>query len=119
MINITNKIKCSGCSACAQICPKGCITMKEDSEGFLYPYVEHKECINCGLCEKICPIMDNCSNSDDIELSYAAYAYDDELRMKSSSGGIFSLCAEWILSQSGIVFGAAFDENFMVSLYRD
>lgn len=54
MINITNKQNCCGCSACATICPKRCITMAADNEGFLYPQVNKNICIDCGLCEKVC-----------------------------------------------------------------
>jgi len=57
MINITNKKECCGCSACAQRCPKKCITMKEDFEGFLYPNVNNAACVSCGMCEKVCPIQ--------------------------------------------------------------
>lgn len=56
MINIKDKSNCCGCNACAQKCPKQCISMREDDEGFLYPYVDKTLCIECGLCEKTCPI---------------------------------------------------------------
>lgn len=57
MINIKDKSKCSGCHACYNACPKKCITMKSDNEGFWYPYVDEKSCVECGLCEKVCPIL--------------------------------------------------------------
>ena len=57
MIEITDKVKCCGCTACFNICPKKCISMQPDKEGFLYPIVEKKQCVNCGLCEKVCPIL--------------------------------------------------------------
>lgn len=57
MIKIKEKTDCCGCSACMNICPKKCITMKEDEEGFFYPVVDEKRCIHCGLCEKTCPIL--------------------------------------------------------------
>lgn len=53
MINIIDKINCCGCSACASACPKRCITMKSDNEGFLYPHLDKDTCIDCGLCEKV------------------------------------------------------------------
>ena len=56
MIDIKDKSKCCGCEACSQICPKSCISMIPDEEGFLYPFVDVKECINCGLCKKTCPV---------------------------------------------------------------
>ena len=57
MINISDKTKCCGCTACANICPKDCITMKADDEGFLYPVVDENNCVKCGLCEKACPVI--------------------------------------------------------------
>lgn len=57
MIDITDKSKCCGCSACVQCCPRQCITMHEDKEGFLYPKVDTAKCIDCGLCEKVCPVL--------------------------------------------------------------
>ena len=57
MINIEDKKECCGCSACVQRCPKQCIVMKEDEEGFLYPVVDKEVCIDCGLCEQVCPVL--------------------------------------------------------------
>ena len=90
MINITQKENCCGCGACAQVCPKWCITMKADAEGFLYPAVDPHLCVSCGLCEKVCPIENRpVPNAGPVE-AYAAYTKDSELRENSSSGGIFS-----------------------------
>lgn len=114
MIRITDKSKCCGCTACASVCPNQCISMKEDKEGFLYPRVELKKCIDCGLCEKVCPVIHSKNAGNEVKNTYIAYAKDKDLRMMSSSGGIFSLCADWILEQGGIVTGAAFDEELLV-----
>ena len=57
MISVIHKTKCCGCTACANICPKKCIIMKQDNEGFQYPHVDIERCINCGLCDKSCPIL--------------------------------------------------------------
>lgn len=59
MINITDKHKCCGCSACTQKCPQQCITMQQDEEGFYYPNINISQCINCGLCEKVCPFLNS------------------------------------------------------------
>lgn len=56
MIHIMDKSKCCGCTACETVCPKGCIKLTPDSEGFLYPKVNEDECIKCGKCEKVCPV---------------------------------------------------------------
>ena len=47
--------KCTGCSACYNACPKHAITMKENEEGFLYPFINVELCVKCGICERICP----------------------------------------------------------------
>lgn len=110
---MTNKKDCCGCTACLNVCPVQCITMQEDEEGFLYPVIEKEKCIHCHKCEKVCPVQNtDCLNSK--TETFVGYSRDEEIRMQSSSGGIFSVTAEWILQQSGVVFGAAFDENFEV-----
>lgn len=114
MIRLTKKANCCGCGACAQSCPKNCISMEPDSEGFLYPKVDETQCVNCGLCEKVCPILLK-QKPDSIKVAaYAAYTSNSELREKSSSGGIFSLLAQEILNRGGTVAGAAFDADFSV-----
>ncbi len=114
MIEIKDKRRCSGCHACANICPKNCIEMVSDDEGFLYPKVDKERCINCGLCEKICPILNKKKVEAKIPKAYGATNNNLDARMKSSSGGIFTLLAEEILEQGGVVFGAGFNENFEV-----
>ncbi|QHQ59955.1 4Fe-4S dicluster domain-containing protein [Anaerocolumna sedimenticola] len=113
MISISDKKYCSGCNACVQKCPKHCIKMVEDEEGFLYPSVNKNECVDCGFCEKVCPVI-NAKEDKQKVAAYAAYANDDDIRMKSSSGGLFTLFADQILKDNGVVFGAAFDIDFMV-----
>lgn len=113
MINIQKKSKCCGCSACKNICPKNCISMVSDKEGFSYPKIDTLKCISCNLCEKVCPML-NDSTITDKRTAYACYNNDETIRLQSSSGGIFTLLAEKILSQGGVVFGASFDENFNV-----
>ena len=116
MINIEEKNRCSGCHACASVCPKTCIAMVEDEEGFLYPKIDELLCIHCGLCENSCPIIcpTPIEKSESDILTYAAYTKDNVLRMQSSSGGIFSEIASYVIENGGVVFGAAFDEAFGV-----
>ena len=71
MITITDKTNCCGCQACANICPKQCISMRADEEGFLYPHVDKTACVSCGLCEKVCPIL-NKPHTFPVLASYAA-----------------------------------------------
>ena len=113
MIDILDKKDCCGCAACVQKCPKHCISMVEDSEGFLYPSVNTEQCIECGICEKVCP-MRNISEKRLPLKSYAAYTSDDRIRYRSSSGGIFYEIAKNIIADGGVVFGAKFDEKWQV-----
>jgi len=113
MIEIKDKKDCCGCSACVQKCPKQCISLKEDNEGFLYPEVDKSICIDCGLCEKVCPVLHQCEPRKPLKV-YAAKNLDEEIRRQSSSGGVFTLLAEQIIQEGGVVFGARFDENWEV-----
>lgn len=113
MFQITDKSQCCGCHACTSICAKHCITMHEDNEGFLYPVVDDTICVDCGLCEKVCPVINQNEPRKPLKV-YAAKNANEEVRLKSSSGGIFSLLAEAIISDGGIVFGAKFDGNWNV-----
>lgn len=107
------QLKCCGCSACVQICPQRCIYMHEDSEGFLYPHIDKSLCIDCHLCEKVCPFL-NVYERRSPFIIYAAKSKDEGLRLHSSSGGIFSLLAEAVIKEGGVVFGAHFDANWEV-----
>jgi NAD-dependent dihydropyrimidine dehydrogenase PreA subunit len=113
MINIRHKEDCCGCSACAERCPKQCISMNEDEEGFLYPIVDASLCINCGLCEKVCPVINQDATRAPIK-TFAAKHQNEKVRLKSSSGGIFSLIAEKVIDEGGVVFGARFNERWEV-----
>ena len=114
MLKLKHKQDCCGCSACAQICPRDCISMTADDEGFLYPNIDESRCIQCRKCETACPILTQQASHSPAPEAYAAYASDDQTRSVSSSGGIFSLLARWVLRQNGVVFGAAFAEDHSV-----
>lgn len=113
MIKVRDKKDCCGCAACAQRCPQGSITLQADKEGFLYPVVNNNLCNNCGLCEKVCPVINQRQSNKPVKV-LAAINNNEEIRLKSSSGGIFSLLAEQTLKAGGIVFGAAFNKNWEV-----
>ena len=113
MIELYDKEDCTGCSACTNICPRGCITMNADSEGFLYPKVNTEMCVDCGLCEEVCPML-NKPLPHEIIAVYGAKNKDDSVRFASSSGGMFTLFAEDVIKEDGVVVGAALDENHTV-----
>ena len=113
MLKLTDKASCCGCSACASVCPKGCITMQTDEEGFLYPTVDQTLCVGCGLCEKVCPVT-RVPVLADIPAVYAAKHRSEQIKSKSSSGGMFSGLAQFVLERGGVVFGAGFDKDWNV-----
>ena len=113
MTRIISKELCNGCCACANICPKNCINMIHDDNGFWYPNININNCINCGLCEQTCPITNKpLVNMKKETEAFAAVNNDDTIRHKSSSGGVFTIIAQEIIAQGGVVFGAAFAEDF-------
>lgn len=116
MITIKEYHNCCGCAACVQACPRHCISLKPDFEGFEYPKVDKAICIECGLCEKVCPIINMKSDKQKMveDGVYISYTTNEFIRMASSSGGIFTLLADEIINLGGIVFGAAFDDEFLV-----
>lgn len=119
MIQIEKKVECSGCHACYSVCPTNCIIMENDKEGFFYPKVLKDNCINCGLCEKVCPILNKKKTNNDIEKlvypkAYACYNLDNQVRKNSSSGGLFFLLAGQIIQRGGIVYGATFNKEMEV-----
>ncbi len=115
MIKILTKEQCTGCTACAAACPKSCIVMRRDDEGFLYPYVDETQCIQCNVCEEICPVSSSAPVAKATAVTaYAAVNKNETVRMNSSSGGVFTLIAEYVLDKGGIVFGAALDDELQI-----
>lgn len=113
MLDFLEKNKCSGCFACASKCPENCIEMICDNEGFWYPHINKDICVSCGLCKAVCPVLNSITIEEDEPLKcYAAYNNDDITKDNSSSGGIFTLLAEKVLSCGGVIFGAAFTHDF-------
>lgn len=98
---------CSGCTACAAVCPRHCIDMLPDQDGFLYPRVTADTCIHCKKCERVCPVLNHVPPVKKPLRTFAAKNKDEDCRINSSSGGIFSALAEDVLGQGGIIFGAA------------
>ena len=90
MIKVKDKSACCGCVACVQICPKQCISLDEDKEGFLYPTVNRNLCIECGKCEAVCIELHSFEVREPLKV-FAAQHFDESVRAASSSGGIFTL----------------------------
>lgn len=114
MLSDINKTDCCGCGACAQACPKGCIVMAPDEEGFLYPRVDHESCINCGLCRRTCPVLSPVDKIDFNGITYIVQHKDDTVRRESTSGGAFTAIAEQVIRQGGSVWGVVTDKSFKV-----
>lgn len=113
MINIVNKEDCVGCNACVQSCPVSCISMHSDEQGFMYPKVDLDRCINCSLCERVCPVIVEGRERKPLKVM-AAVNTDDEIRRRSSSGGVFYALAKATIENGGVVFGARFDSDWNV-----
>ncbi len=112
---LCEKQLCTGCEACHNACPLQCIHMTEDKEGFLSPEIDQVRCVQCGLCRNACPIIAKPELSREVSPRvFACWHKDDNVRRQSSSGGVFSVFAESVLAQDGMVFGAAYDLNMHV-----
>lgn len=111
--NVSGVANCIGCGSCVHHCPHQAIRMDYQEEGFLYPKVDEARCINCGLCLQVCPTQITLSTTPIPTRCYAVQA-SKSIRMQSSSGGVFTLLAQHILSQGGYVSGAVYDEKFHV-----
>lgn len=114
MIEINRKEDCCGCEACLQVCPKRCISFAQDEEGFFYPKVTIENCIECGLCERVCPVVNQTPDVKESIAIYAAKNPDEKIRKESSSGGIFTMLAEKVINRGGVVFGARWNEKWEV-----
>lgn len=117
MIEIKNPSDCCGCNACGDICGRHAITFKTDAEGFWYPEVDNQRCTNCGLCENVCPMLhkpDFTQRYDEPNV-FAAYTNDEEIRLDSTSGGIYSMLAKEKLDKHEYIGGAVFNKDLTCS----
>lgn len=117
MIQISNKNRCCGCTACVNICPQKCIDMRYDEEGFLYPFVNSEKCIECHACEKICPFYKHEGKEKEQSIYCAVQYMDEEKRRTSTAGGAFSLIADALIEQNAAVYAVGYD-NMVVSHKR-
>lgn len=118
MIEIVDKSQCTGCTACKQVCSHNAICMHFDEEGHVYPLADATKCVDCGLCEKVCPMLHKERIPSDESLDtlpvFAVYNKDEAVREKSTSGGVFSLMAQYVIYHGGVVYAARFDKDFHI-----
>lgn len=103
------KTNCMGCAACYSVCPKKCITMQKDDEGFLYPVADDTICINCGLCEKVCPMQHSRIQNTHTKTAVAAISKDYKIWKRSASGGAFSEIVRNYADKDTLIAGAVWD----------
>lgn len=109
LYEIAGKRSCTGCGACVCVCPVGCIQMVENKEGFFYPVIDHTQCIGCKKCYKVCP--NEPEDDEDVVAVLAGYSHNRDIRLTSSSGGVFTHLAEEVLKRNGVVFGVAMQKS--------
>lgn len=118
MIDSIKKIDCTGCKMCKDVCPVDAISYKTDQEGFWYPKVDYNKCIQCGTCVKTCPSLSECRNPDAGEPQvYAAWALNDDIRLRSTSGGIFYILAEEMIRQDGIIAACKYTDDYKAAYH--
>ena len=109
----TTCLQCYGCTACSEVCPTKAIQMVENVRGFLFPQINASKCINCGVCEKACPIGKKNGSAYPIRVVGLKDLRNDS-RMASASGAAFALISDYIINNGGLICGAVFDDNFVV-----
>ena len=114
VLNQLEKSNCTGCGACTAVCPRECLQLEPDAFGFPFPQLNEAACADCGRCVRTCPVLNPTDPAGQHTEAYAALSKDRNLRMESSSGGIFSELARLILSDHGAVYGAAWGDGFRV-----
>ncbi len=121
MISINNKVDCCGCNACGDICAKHAISFEIDNEGFWYPKVDQNLCVDCGLCDKVCPVQNKASHVERYNEPqvFAAYSKDEAIRLDSTSGGIHSMLAIKMYEKNAYVGGAVYNPDHTVSQIVD
>lgn len=112
---ICDSNKCSGCSACMNACPKGCISMEFDEYGVLQPVINQELCVDCGLCKKVCPVV-NKQEGNRPQTAYAAWHLDDEIHKTSASGGMAIALYEKAIENGGVGFGTKFIEDLQLKI---
>ena len=110
--NKESRYLCCGCSACESACGKDAISMIADNEGFIYPVVNEEVCVNCGLCVKVCPIINECEDKSPYMKSFGGYSMDEHIINSCASGGIATALSIETIRQGGVVYGVQFNDNY-------
>lgn len=105
---LADHTRCTGCGACMSGCPRDAITMARDKEGFAYPAIDKEKCVRCGHCTAVCPILHE-REPKSLPAAFAAWNRDEGIRRDSTSGGVFTALADYVLESGGVVYGAAMD----------
>ena len=113
MIEVQEKQKCCGCTACAAVCPKECIEMRKDEEGFLYPFADKNKCVECGACERVCPILNTKKEVPFEQAAYIVQNKDEQVLRESTAGGAFTAIAQYVLRHNGVVFGVELGDDLV------
>lgn len=114
------KEECCGCGACVDVCPKGAVRMAVDQEGFRYPRIDGKLCIDCRRCEQVCPVKEPEEQKSagkavgKARQYFGVQAKEKKTRYESSSGGMFPVLAEYVLKRQGVVYGASYGRDMRV-----
>lgn len=114
MIEIYKKEDCCGCTACYNICPAKAIDMEVDVEGFKYPVFNKEKCVSCGACERVCPIRVKSKKEEEATDKYAVQNCKEEERYQSTAGGFFSIIADYVIENNGVVYAVGYD-NLVVA----
>lgn len=113
----SRKEECCGCEACANICTHQAISMQSDSEGFYYPALDKSKCVQCGLCETICPVKHNDEHQAEFSKAFAGYVRDESDLLRSASGGAAAALSQRFIAAGGIVYGVAYSDDFQSAQY--
>lgn len=113
MRKILKKELCCGCGACAAVCQTGAVNMVQDREGFRYPKIDRRRCVECHRCKEVCPLQNQVA-ADGKHRYFGVQVKNETIRYSSSSGGLFSVLAEYVIRLNGVVYGAGYDKDMRV-----